>query len=145
MIPSTSTDDTIPILTEIITSETIPNFTPRSNDSRPANSFFHSAADEKNTAPATATPAAPANLSTTITAEADWLLIEKTLQENILNQLLLRIDTILEHRIRDSLADAIQAATDHMTTEIRQGLSNTLSDVINRAIKQEINTLHPKK
>ena len=64
--------------------------------------------------------------------------LEKTLRENVLRQLMGRVDFVLEHRVRDSLADVLQTAVDGLTQEIRAGLSNSLEDVIKRAISQEM-------
>lgn len=67
--------------------------------------------------------------------------LEKALRENVLNQLMTRIDFVLEHRVRDSLADVLQIAVDDLANNIRQGLSKSLEDVIQRAIGQEISKI----
>jgi len=67
-----------------------------------------------------------------------WQQLEQTLRENVLRQVLSRIDFVLEHRVRDSLADVLQTAVESLATEIRGGLHSTLEDVITRAITQEI-------
>lgn len=72
-----------------------------------------------------------------ITAE-EWQQLEQTLRENVLRQVLSRIDFVLEHRVRDSLADVLQLAVENLASEIRQGLNKTLEDVVTRAINQEI-------
>lgn len=72
-----------------------------------------------------------------ITAE-EWQQLEQTLRENVLRQVLSRIDFVLEHRVRDSLADVLQLAVENLANEIRQGLNKTLEDVVTRAINQEI-------
>ena len=48
---------------------------------------------------------------------------------------------MLEHRVRDSLADALQGAVENLTAEIRQGLHASLNDVIKRAVNQEISKI----
>lgn len=67
--------------------------------------------------------------------------LEKTLRENVLRQLLTRIDFVLEHRVRDGLADVLQIAVDGLAKEIRQGLSKSLEEVIHRTVSQEISKI----
>ncbi len=70
--------------------------------------------------------------------ERQWEQLEQTLRENVLRQVLSRIDFVLEHRVRDSLADVLQTAVESLALEIRSGLHKTMEDVITRAITQEI-------
>ena len=73
-------------------------------------------------------------------------ILELQLNERILRQLQGRIDFVLEHRVRDSLADVLQTAIEGLTSEIRRGLHQTLEEVIARAVAQEIARLQtPKK
>ena len=71
--------------------------------------------------------------------------IENEVMENVLHQLLGRIDFVLEQRVRDSLADVLQTTVGGLATEIRQGLQQTLEDVIARAVAQEITRLQTTK
>jgi len=64
--------------------------------------------------------------------------IEQEISERVLQQILDRVDFVLEQRVRDNLADVLQTAVDRLATEIRQGLKITLADVITRAVTQEI-------
>lgn len=68
----------------------------------------------------------------------EWQALEQTLRENVLRQVLTRIDFVLEHRVRDSLADVLQTAVEDLAAEIRLGLHRTLEEVIARAVSQEI-------
>lgn len=70
--------------------------------------------------------------------EEEWQLMEQTLRENILKQVLTRVDFVLEHRVRDSLADVLQTAVEKLAHEIRVGLKNSLEEVVTRAVTQEI-------
>lgn len=114
-------DTSIPVLTEVILPEEIT----RSKEN-------------------TAAPAAPETPSAASTndyddrTEEDWQALEQTLRENVLRQVLARIDFVLEHRVRDSLADVLQIAVENLAVEIRTGLHKTLEEVITRAITQEI-------
>jgi len=70
--------------------------------------------------------------------EEQWQLLEQTLRENVLKQVLTRVDFVLEHRVRDNLADVLQTAVSALAEEIRAGLKNSLEDVVTRAVNQEI-------
>ncbi|MET3105301.1 hypothetical protein AAKU67_001050 [Oxalobacteraceae bacterium GrIS 2.11] len=67
--------------------------------------------------------------------------LEKTLRENVLRQLLTRVDFVLEHRVRDGLADVLQTAVDGLAKEIRTGLAKSLEEVIQRTVSQEISKI----
>lgn len=68
----------------------------------------------------------------------EWKHLENTLKENILKQVLARIDFVLEHKIRDSLAEILQVSVDKLASDIQLGLKNSLEDVVTRAVTQEI-------
>jgi hypothetical protein len=72
-------------------------------------------------------------------------ILELQLNERILRQLQGRIDFVLEHRVRDSLADVLQSAIEGLTSEIRRGLQQTLEEVVGRAVAQEIARLQTQK
>ena len=67
--------------------------------------------------------------------------IEREVAERVLQQLMGRIDFVLEQRIRDSLADVLQTAVDGLACQLRFGLKETLEEVVARAISQEIKKL----
>jgi len=71
----------------------------------------------------------------------EWDMLERNISERVLRQVLGRIDFVLEHRVRDSLADALQLAVEAVSIEIKRGLHQTLEDVISRAVSQEITKL----
>lgn len=71
----------------------------------------------------------------------EWDMLERNISERVLRQVLGRIDFVLEHRVRDSLADALQLAVAAVSIEIRRGLQQTLEDVISHAVSQEITKL----
>jgi hypothetical protein len=70
--------------------------------------------------------------------EGKWRSVETDIRNRITEQVLRRIDSVLEQRVRDGLADVLQIAVEGLAAEIRQGLSVTLEDVIARAVAQEI-------
>ncbi|MBI3283597.1 MAG: hypothetical protein HYZ65_01920 [Burkholderiales bacterium] len=106
-------DDSIPLLTEII---------PPELDMPAATGLDEAAAQQQSGS----------------ISEEDWHKLEQTLREDILRQVLSRIDFVLEHRVRDSLADVLQTAVENLAIEIRSGLHQTMDDVIRRAVTQEI-------
>lgn len=67
--------------------------------------------------------------------------LEKTLCETVLRQLLTRVDFVLEHRVRDGLADVLQTAVEGLAKEIRIGLTRSLEEVIQRTVSQEISKI----
>ncbi len=71
--------------------------------------------------------------------------LEDVLNERVLRQVQGRIDFVLEHRVRDSLADALQTSIEALTSEIKRGLHQTLAEVIARAIAQELARLQGSK
>lgn len=77
-------------------------------------------------------------------AEA-WQQMEHKLKENVLRQVLARVDFVLEHRVRDSLAEVLQTAVDQLADDIRAGLRQSLEDVITRAVTQELSKLKSHK
>lgn len=127
------TDSNIPVLTEVILDDGLEFISDTLSFDQP----------EK-----TVTAHLDLPIQTNLAHEKSWEQLEKRLHENVLRQLLSRVDFVLEHRVRDSLADALQTAVDDLTKQIRQGLTNTLEEVLQRAISQEISKLqssHSKK
>lgn len=81
-----------------------------------------------------------AKKSKDISAE-EWTQLEQTVRENVLRQVLSRVDFVLEHRISDSLADVLQTAVDRLADEIRAGLRQSIEEVVTRALTQEISKI----
>jgi len=75
-----------------------------------------------------------------ISAE-DWQALELTVRENVLRQVLSRVDFVLEHRVSDSLAEVLQTAVDKLADEIRAGLRNSIEEVVTRALTQELSKI----
>lgn len=70
--------------------------------------------------------------------DEEWALLQDQITERVLAQIMRRIDSQLELRVRDNLADVLQLAIHKLSEEIRAGLQHTLEDVINDAVKHEI-------
>jgi hypothetical protein len=90
--------------------------------------------------PVPVTSAAPAQLTSEQLQQ-----IEGDISKRVLQQLFGHIDLVLEQRVRDSLADVLQLAVSGLATEIRQGLHQTLEEVIARAVSKEIARLQSTK
>ncbi len=78
-------------------------------------------------------------------SDEQWQRLEQSMHENVLRQVLARVDFVLEHRVRDSLADVLQTAVDTLAIEIRAGLRKTMEEVVTRAITQEISKVKVSK
>lgn len=124
-----ASDASIPILTQVI-------------EQAPA---ARAAMSPQAEAPRQNSAAIPLELARPESASTEWTQIEREISERVLRQIQGRIDFVLEHRIKDGLAEALQRMTDEMTAEIRRGLQITLEDVIARAVAQEIARLQANK
>jgi len=74
-----------------------------------------------------------------------WDVMEHEIRERVLRQVLERIDSVLEQRVRDSLADVLQTSVERLASEIRNGLQQTVREVVTRAVSQELAKLQAKK
>lgn len=114
-------DAGIPILTEIIAAPASEAPTPLSHDT-------------------TAAEVLPAPAPSLLTEE-ELRRFEQEIAERVLQQILARIDFVLEQRVRDSFADVLQISVERVTAELRSGLQHSLAEVITRAVTQEISRL----
>ncbi|MGF6275747.1 3-oxoacyl-ACP reductase-like protein [Massilia sp. UYP11] len=67
-----------------------------------------------------------------------WSVMERRLTERVLQQLQGRIDFVLEQRLRDGIAEAVDKAMTGFSAEIRTSLHESLGQVVSRAVSQEI-------
>jgi hypothetical protein len=70
--------------------------------------------------------------------EPQWNLLERRLSERILQQLQGRVDFVLEQRLRDSMENVLKHAIAGLTDEIRDGLQQTIEQIVVRAVQQEL-------
>ncbi|WP_211443981.1 hypothetical protein [Collimonas humicola] len=73
-----------------------------------------------------------------VLSQHDWERLEAEVREKVLQQLQDRIDFVIEQRVRDGLADVLQTAVEGMAAQIREGLHQTLDEVISRAVTLEL-------
>ncbi|MFM9436628.1 hypothetical protein ACFDR9_003713 [Janthinobacterium sp. CG_23.3] len=78
-------------------------------------------------------------------SDQDWHVLERRLSERILHQLQGRVDFVLEQRIKDCMAEALQRALADLTGELRKGLQHTIEDIVARAVSQELTHLRTLK
>ena len=67
-----------------------------------------------------------------------WSVMERRVTERVLQQLQGRIDFVLEQRLRDGIAEAVDKAMMNFSADIRSSLGDTLGEVVTRAVSQEI-------
>jgi hypothetical protein len=67
-----------------------------------------------------------------------WSVMERRLTERVLQQLQGRIDFVLEQRLRDGIAEAVDKAMAGFSADIRTSLHQSLGEVVSRAVSQEI-------
>ncbi len=116
-------DASIPILTEVVSSQQTSDIAARQPPAAAVNYPARSSVGEQAVAPR---------------AEQDWRMLERKITERVLHQIFQRVDFMIEHRVKESLAEILQAATDELVKDVRRGLKVTLEDVIKRAVAQEI-------
>lgn len=140
---NTSIDASIPVLTEIIlpVTETV--------DQALAEAGTVTAATTSSSPLPSPPPAAIAQADAEATnvsiPEEHWQTLEQSLKEDVLKHVLARVDFVLEHRVRDNLADVLQTAVEGLAKEIRAGLKNSLEELVTRAVTQEINKVKNSK
>lgn len=140
---NTSIDASIPVLTEIIlpVTETV--------DQALAEAGTVTAATTSSSPLPSPPPAAIAQADAEATnisvLEEHWQTLEQSLKEDVLKHVLARVDFVLEHRVRDNLADVLQTAVEGLAKEIRAGLKNSLEELVTRAVTQEINKVKNSK
>jgi outer membrane lipopolysaccharide assembly protein LptE/RlpB len=76
---------------------------------------------------------------------ADREALERKLQERILRQLQGQIDAVLEHQVRDVLADVLQTAVSQLADDIRTQLQASMENIVTQAVKQEVAKLDRDK
>lgn len=70
--------------------------------------------------------------------DEEWTQLEQKIRDRVLMQLQERVDTMIDQRIREGVADALQHAISRLTDDLRAGLHQTLEDVIADAVSREI-------
>ncbi len=150
-VPAGADDPSIPVLTERLTLPELElDFT-----LPPAPSTVSvTVADEPEPAPITAPApaAAPAIEAESALASAGpatqgahWKRIEIELRESILAELAQRLPQDVESIVRQQMATAIDAAVNRLAQEARLALATSLRDIVDRAVRAELERLRAMK
>jgi hypothetical protein len=71
----------------------------------------------------------------------EWSVLERRVTERVLQQLAGRVDFVLEQRVRDAMADAMQRTLETFTADLREGLQQALGEIVSQAVTREIEHL----
>ena len=110
-------DPSIPVLTEVVTEPVAPLPEPA-----PAAAQLERRATERWTG-------------------EEWSVLERRVSERVLQQLRGRADFVLERRVRDAMADAMQRTLESFTADLRAGLNEALGEIVSQAVAQELEHL----
>lgn len=148
-------DSSIPVLTEVITgtnpaTNTVANSEANTSDKPTPLAAISTAAQAAKSSEISVDVAHEINLensslSTSQLSEEQLTNLENKLREDILSQVLQRVDFVLEHRIRDGLADVLQSAVDDLAGQIRAGLHVSLEELVRRSVNQELSKIKLSK
>ncbi|MBC3929944.1 hypothetical protein [Undibacterium sp. CY21W] len=140
---NTSIDASIPVLTEIIlpVTETVDQVLAEAGTVTTATT----SSSPLPSPPSATVVQADAEATNVNVPEEHWQTLEQSLKEDVLKHVLARVDFVLEHRVRDNLADVLQTAVEGLAKEIRAGLKNSLEELVTRAVTQEINKVKNSK
>lgn len=169
MSSSSPFDASIPVLTEVIDTQALlhqdvaparvpPPFPEQpeqagSDDEVVENAVVESAVVEAavvdaftphTTTAAAAVEPAPVAWAPADSAPTDWAALEQRLCERILQQLQGQVGFLIEQRIRESMADALQLALASMAGQLADGLSGALEQIVTRAVGEELLHLRQK-
>lgn len=89
-------------------------------------------------------PLEPAALRETVLAPGQYVIDEAQLAQRVLADVQKQIDSMLEFRLRESLAPILANAAETLVRELRQELSRTMTDVVARSVAQEVARQRPR-
>ncbi|WP_208281254.1 hypothetical protein [Massilia oculi] len=133
MNQDTAFDASIPVLTEVVADSPAPVAAVASAAPAAAATVAASASDDDAESPEALERRAADRWS-----GEQWSVMERRLTERVLQQLQGRIDFVLEQRLRDGIAEAVDKAMAGFSAEIRTSLHESLGQVVSRAVSQEI-------
>jgi hypothetical protein len=153
MSSSSPFDASIPVLTEVIDTQAllhqdvVPATIPPPFPEQPEQAGSETAVVEAvvveayspHAVTAAAVERAPADGTPT-----DWAALEQRLCERILQQLQGQVGFLIEQRIRESMADALQLALASMAGQLADGLGGALEQIVTRAVGEELLHLRQK-
>jgi len=75
-------------------------------------------------------------------ADVSWADLAERVRENVTERRVRRSEALLDAKLRESLQTVIDRAADSLAAELRASLSQTVRDVVARAVKEELTRLH---
>ncbi len=75
-------------------------------------------------------------------ADVDWSQLALRVQENVLERLLSRSDTLLDAQLQANLQTVIGRATESLAAELRTTLGQMVRDLVARAVTDELTRVH---
>ncbi|MFN3791322.1 hypothetical protein [Massilia sp.] len=114
-------DPSIPVLTEVVAAPVAPTPAP-ALASEPDSEQLERRASERWTG-------------------EEWSVLERRVTERVLQQLQGRVDFVLEQRVRDAMADAMQRTLESFTADLRAGLHEALGEIVSQAVTKELEYL----
>jgi hypothetical protein len=91
------------------------------------------------------TPQAPQPVSPTTREIERFAEMEDELVKRVLQGVLIRLDPMIEERVRNTLADVLQTAVDDVAAKIRRGLREALQNVVIEATTEEMKRFRNQK
>jgi len=75
-------------------------------------------------------------------ADVPWADLAERVRENVTERLVRRSEALLDAKLRESLQTVIDRAAESLAAELRASLSQTVRDLVARAVKEELTRLH---
>jgi hypothetical protein len=75
----------------------------------------------------------------------EWNRLERKIGGRILHQVMDRLESDIENRVRDALADVLQLAVESLANDIKQNLQSALQELIAKAVKEEFSHMQATK
>lgn len=135
---NTSFDASFPILTEVIPSPALNRHHP---EDAAHGGHAHPADGGHRAALAALEPEALALQAAFEWGPSQWEALELDLNQRILRQLQGGIDSALDLKVRDCLADVLQTALAGLTQDLQRGLRETMEEVVAHTVAREIDKL----
>ncbi|WP_273163501.1 hypothetical protein [Massilia timonae] len=130
-------DASIPVLTEVV-ADSPAQSAPVTSSAPAAAATAGATAETRHADDDAESPEALERRAADLWSGEQWSVMERRLTERVLQQLQGRIDFVLEQRLRDGIAEAVDKAMAGFSAEIRASLHQSLGQVVTRAVSQEI-------
>ena len=75
----------------------------------------------------------------------EWNRLERKIGGRILQQVMARLESVIEQRVRDALAEVLQVSVESLATDIKHNLQGALRETIFEAVRDEISRMQTAK